>query len=64
MNSYFFFGFHILKYLNVTFMCQFNLGAALINLKKLPMRFISLYLKDHLKVLIRDYILNINLKKF
>jgi len=30
MNSYFFFGFDIIKYLNVTLMCQFYLGEALI----------------------------------
>jgi len=30
MKSYFFFGFHILKYLIVTFMCQLYLAAALI----------------------------------
>lgn len=33
MKSYFFFGFHILKYLSVTFMCQLYLAAALKKIK-------------------------------
>jgi len=47
MNSYFFFGFHILKYLSVTFMCHLYIAAALIKIKKLSMKFISQYLKEH-----------------
>ena len=62
MKSYFFFGFHILKYLSVTFMCQLYLAAALIKIKITYEVYLSIS-KRSLKFLIRLY-LNINLKNF
>ena len=39
MKSYFFFGFHIFKYLTVTFMCQLYQSSGINGIRELALKF-------------------------